>query len=148
MIHSGTKGAIPLFSYAVTPNGNVPSSIPIKALTGNSSPSCLAIGLWISFMNLGRSSFISLSSSSSSFDQEEGTSTLVKPSNALSIALMFLSTISLPFFPYISSTFSFRYSKALLIGITLASLKNADCITILILFPNPTSLAILIASII
>src|SRR5450830_1437685 len=41
LIHLGTKAATPRFSYMEVADGKVPSSLPLKALTGRLSPSSL-----------------------------------------------------------------------------------------------------------
>ena len=143
--HSGRYTATPRFSYAAVPDGNVPSSIPSKALTGRSSPSCLFIGMSISSMNSGSSSYFSLGFSASA--HSSGTSIFLIAVIPSSTAAQFISTIFCPFFLYVFSIPSLRYSTALSIGITSVSLKKAACMTILILLPRPTFSAIFHASI-
>ena len=83
--HSGTLTAIPRFSYAAVPHGNVPSSYPRNVDTGRSLPFWATIGLNISFMNAGSST--SGFSASTASAQEAGTSTFTNESIPASTAL-------------------------------------------------------------
>ncbi len=155
--HFGSITAMPLFSKAVVPSGCVPSSMPRNALTGSSSPSCLAMGLWIFFMNsssisgslllLIKSCIVS-GPSSAAFVHVSGTLTLCRASRARSTAISFISTIFLPFLPYDFSMESLRYLMASSTGIIFASLKNTVCMIMFILLPRPILPAMAMASIV
>ena len=147
LIHRGTFIAIPLFSKAEVPCWNVPSSEPIKALTGILSPSCLFITLRTFLIKSG-SCAVFMSAISIAFFQDRGISTLIRESIPLSTEALFIRTISSPFNPYVFAIAFFKYLTASSILITFASLKNAACIIIFILLPRPISAAILVASII
>ena len=136
-IHSGMFIPIPLFSYAAVPGSKVPSSIPLNADTGSLSPSNLFIGSTMFLMNAGTS--LASTTSSLALAHSAGTVISTIASIPLSIAAWFMLTTFSPFLPYEVTTASFKYLTASSTGIMLASLKNADCMIMLILPPKPTS---------
>ena len=94
---------------------------------------------WMSVMNAGTSRFAE-GASCASF-HAAGTATLCNAAMPWSIAPWFMETTFSPFLPYDFTTASFRYSTAVSIGMMFASLKNADCMTMLKRPPRPRPFA-------
>ncbi len=144
--HSGTLTAIPRFSKALVPDGKVPSSLPLKALTGRSSPLRAFMGSITSRMNSGIS-LVSFCFLISILAQAAGTSTFVT-ALPLSTAELFhlYNVFTLSSIAFLDESLHLIFS--FFIGYHIRHLKKAACIMVLVLVPRPSSSAIAVALII
>ena len=140
--HCGTLMATPRFSYWLVATGKEPSGL--KELTGRLSPFWARMGRMTFCTKAGTLS--DLPDLSLAVAQAAGTLISTRLARVWSTPSTFILTILSPFLPYSFLMESFKSEMALSMGRTLASLKKAVCMIMLMRLPRPTAAAIFTAS--